>query len=325
VDHRDLEPGVMAIARRALAELCGEGVSEATTQHFALQKIDAEGQLRDLEQSLALAQELERQRAELWREAAHDLRGNLGVVANATAGLTLEGLPEPSRIKFLGLLQRSVAGLHAMLDDVTSLARLQAGHEERAARPFDAAALLRERVETLQGIASQRGLFLKAEGPPSLPVEGDAFKVGRIVQNLLLNALKYTRDGGVTVTWGDSRPNDAERWLISVRDTGPGFRVGGGAPLAAALEEATQEARQIEGNVEERPSNAAEPESPPGALLPPREQRGEGIGLSIVKRLCEILDATLELESEPGVGTTVSVILPRRYPEGGRKQVATGS
>ncbi|HEY5908349.1 MAG TPA: RsbRD N-terminal domain-containing protein, partial [Vicinamibacteria bacterium] len=156
-DHRDLELGVMAIARRALAELCGEGVSEATTQHFALQRVDAEGQLRDLEQSLAQARDLERQRAELWREAAHDLRGNLGVVANVTAGLTLEGLPEASRSKFLSLLQRSVAGLHAMLDDVTSLARLQAGHEQMAVRPFDAAALLREQVETLQGVASQRG------------------------------------------------------------------------------------------------------------------------------------------------------------------------
>jgi len=318
VDHQDLEPGVMAIARRALAELCGEGVSESTTQHFALQKVDAEGQLHDLEHALAQLQELERRRAELWREAAHDLRGTMGMVANATAGLTLEGLPEPARSEFLRLLQRSVAGFHSMLDDVTSLARLQAGHERRLVRSFDAATLLRERVETLQGIATQRGLFLTSEGPPSLPVEGDAPKVGRIAQNLLLNALRYTQKGGVTVTWGDSQPNDPERWTLRVRDTGPGFQVGGGAPLAAALEEATQEARHIEGRTPEQSSNVSEPPGEEG-WIPARQHRGEGIGLSIVKRLCEILDATLEMESEPGVGSIMFVIFPRRYPDAERQ------
>jgi len=44
-----------------------------------------------------------------------------------------------------------------------------------------------------------------------------------------------------------------------------------------------------------------------------RQQRGEGIGLSIVKRLCELLDASLELESKAGEGTTFRVLFPRRY------------
>jgi light-regulated signal transduction histidine kinase (bacteriophytochrome) len=46
---------------------------------------------------------------------------------------------------------------------------------------------------------------------------------------------------------------------------------------------------------------------------PVHQQTGEGIGLSIVKRLCELLDATVELESTVGVGTTFRVLLPRRY------------
>ena len=183
-------------------------------------------------------------------------------------------------------------------------------------RAFDAATLLKERVEALRGIAAEKGLFLKAEGPASLPVEGDASKVGRIAQNLLLNAVKYTQKGGVTVTWGDGQPNDAERWTLSVRDTGPGFLVGGGAPLAAALEEATQEARHIEGRTQGH-SDASEPRRAQGTLA--RPLRGEGIGLSIVKRLCEVLDATLEMESEPGVGSTMLVIFPRRYPDAERR------
>ena len=313
-DHPELELGVMAIARRALAESCGEGVCESTAQHFVLQRIEAEGHVRDLEQPLAQARELERQRAELWQEAAHDLRGNLGVVANATAGLTLENLPDAARGRLVTLLQRSVSGLEGILDDVTRLARLQAGQETRVVARCDAAELLKERVDTLQGLAKERGLFLRTEGPDCLPVEGDAVKVSRIAQNLLLNALRYTQEGGVTVAWGGLGPDDSDRWVLRVRDTGPGFQVGGGAPMAAALQGATQEGQTLQ----EVGHGSQESESGthvPVTARPPEgsARRGEGIGLSIVKRLCEMLDASLEMESQAGVGTTVSVIFPRRY------------
>jgi signal transduction histidine kinase len=52
--------------------------------------------------------------------------------------------------------------------------------------------------------------------------------------------------------------------------------------------------------------------------IPSRPLHGEGIGLSIVKRLCELLDATLEMESETGVGSTMLVIFPRRYQDAER-------
>ena len=48
---------------------------------------------------------------------------------------------------------------------------------------------------------------------------------------------------------------------------------------------------------------------------PHHQERGEGIGLSIVKRLCELLDASLEMETSPGAGTTFRVIFPRQYPK----------
>jgi signal transduction histidine kinase len=315
----ELEPGTLSLARRALAQMCSEGVSESTVQFFQLRQTEAAGHVRDLEQAMAQARQLERQRAELWREAAHDLRGNLGIVTTATTGLTLEGLPAPSRDSFVRLLQRSVSSLHSMLEDVMGLARLEAGHEKRVVAAFDAAALLRELCDDLQVLARERGLFLRTEGPDRLPVEGDAIKTRRIAQNLLLNALSYTREGGATVGWGDSRDNDAGRWMMTVRDTGPGFAAGPGAPLAGALKEATREAREVEvkaGDAEEWNSQAELPGAraahPPASGLA-RQTTGEGIGLSIVKSLCELLDASLEMESSRGAGTLFRVILPRAY------------
>ena len=92
---------MMSIARRVWAELCTEGASESVAKYFQLQQIEAKGHVRDLAQALEQLRELERSRAELWRQAAHDLRGNVGVVMNVTAGLALQGAAIPSRDKFL--------------------------------------------------------------------------------------------------------------------------------------------------------------------------------------------------------------------------------
>lgn len=268
--HPELAPGTMSIAWRALSELCAEGVSESTAQYSELQQMEAAGHVRDLEGALEQVHELERERAELWRQAAHDLHGNLGVAANATAGLTREGVPEQVREKFLVLLKKNMSALHTMLDDVMNLARLQAGQEALQVQRFDAAALLKELCESLHAIAAERGLYLNTQGPETLSVEGDAVKLRRIVQNLLLNALKYTRQGGVTLSWGDSRKNDTERWMLTVQDTGPGLRAGPGAPLAGALQDATDEARYVDEKAveetvrettRERPHSVWEPEA----------------------------------------------------------------
>jgi signal transduction histidine kinase len=236
---------------------------------------------------------------------------------NVTAGLALQGAEVPSRDKFLRILQKNVSSLYSLLEDVMDLARLQAGHEHREVRAFDAATVLRELCERMQPMAEERGLFLKTVGPDTLPVEGDAVKAQRIAQNLLLNALKYTSRGGVTVSWGDSRQNDARRWMLCVTDTGPGFHAGPGAPMAAALEEATEEARQVDETARTGIKGAADDPSPPDATTvdarPVHQERGEGIGLSIVKRLCELLDASIEMDSTPGEGTSLRIVFPRSY------------
>ena len=304
-------------AYRGLVTLCSEGISDSTAQYFHLEQIEAVGQARDLSQTLDDLRELERERAELWRQAAHDLRGNIGVVANATAGLTLQAVPEPMREQFFRLLQKSVSSVHSMLDDVMSLARLQAGQEQRRLSTFEAGPLLREMSEAFQGLARERRLFLHAEGPDGLEVVGDPVKVRRIAQNLILNALKYTDEGGVTVSWGDGGTGDPDRWFLAVRDTGPGLHAGPGAPIAEALKAATTEAHEMEERDTPTPASAPTanpPEAKEPDLRPVHQERGEGVGLSIVKRLCDLLDASVEVESAVREGTVFRVRLPKTYP-----------
>ena len=314
--HPELESDVMPTARQRWAAACTVAMGESASQYFKLQQLEASGHVKDLEQALEAIRELEQQRAELWQQAAHDLRGNLGVVANATAGLTLAGVPETARETFLRMLQRNVSSLHHLLDDVTSLARLQAGRESRSISRIDVAQLLSDLCEGLRPLAEQRNLYLVTEGPATFFVEGDVVKTRRLAQNLVLNSIKYTVNGGVTVQWGDSVDADDKRWALSVRDTGPGFHAGPGAPLFGALEEATHLTRE---NVSDAQHPGAFAAQMPGSSTSQSDRRpvhqgaGEGIGLSIVKRLCDLLDATIELESSEAHGTTFRILLPRTY------------
>ena len=298
-ENPSVSHAAMADARRIWAALWSTAIEESVTQFFTLQQMEATGHVKDLESALAEIQVVEQQRADLWRQAAHDLRGNLGVVANATVGLTHSGLRESARDEFVRILMRNVTSLHHLLDDVTSLARLQAGREVRSIEPLDVTVILQQLCEDIRPLAQQRRLFLRCEGPAGLGADGDAVKIRRIAQNLILNAVKFTVEGGITVSWGDSDLQDSKRWALRIRDTGPGFHSSAGKPMARALDVNT---------VETGEPVRVEESTPPWAA-------GEGIGLSIVKRMCDVLDATVEMESVVGEGTTFRILFPRKYSD----------
>jgi signal transduction histidine kinase len=317
IEHREADPAALRQARRALARLCGDGVCESAARYGRLQQLEAASRVRDLQQALAQLQTLERERAERLREAAHDLRSSVGVVRMAAEVLDRSSVSDGARAQMSQALQRGTVSLRDLLTDLMDLARLEAGHERRNLVNFDAAQTLREFCEPLRALAAQRNLFLRTEGPEQLLVEGDPPKVQRIAQNLVLNALKATGEGGVRVTWEERTSADREQWILCIQDTGPGITNSTAAPLEVALKHATEESQEVEASV---PGEPASQRLDPAPTLPSRSAPdaargpgGEGIGLSIVKRLCELLDASIELETAPGDGTTFRVIFPRRY------------
>jgi signal transduction histidine kinase len=315
-----VEPDVLPAARRALARLCSDGVTESAARYAELQRAEAEGRIRDLEDAVGELKMIDQRRSDTWRGAVHDLRGRFGVVKNISDLLGEDDADDALRGEFFPLLQKSVGSLHALLNNLLVLSRLEAGQERRELRSMDAAAVLKELCESFQPLAGERGLFLNTDGPQSLPVQSDPVNVQRIAQNLILNALKYTSRGGVQVSWRAHETDGLQRWMFTIADTGPGFQSGGAAPLADAIEESTEEAKSVEGlEIETSAPPSQDGSSPPipaalddapSVLFAPR---GEGIGLAIVKRLCDLLDATIELKTEFGRGSVFRVVLPRSY------------
>lgn len=317
--HSELQSRVMPFARRALVRLCSDGVCSSAARYTQLHQAEAASRVQDLETAFNTLRALEQERAEAWREAAHDLRGSAHVIANATAVLGRDEIPTPKRTQLSQALRIGVDSLNRLLTDLMDHARLEAGHEHRTVTQFDAASMLREFCDSMRPIASDQNLFFKCEGVRLLDVEGDAVKVRRIVQNLVLNAFKVTRRGGILVSWEEERGDERRpQWSVCVQDTGPGFKAQSATPLEYMLRDATTEAHAAEGRAQTdgHCSNAAEPAptlASQSAHFVPQLPSGEGIGLSIVKRLCELLDASLELETSEGEGTTFRVTFPRRY------------
>ncbi len=311
--HPGMDRTALVDANRRMIMLVNEAISESTAQYERLQQAKAAGQVEYLTSALASVSELERRRAALIHEAVHDLGSNVFGVTVAANQLGAASVAGAERAEFASVLKHGVQGITAMLGELMELARLEAGQETREISRFNAATLVTGLCRLNQPFARERSLLLEGDGPRRLWVEGDPLRVRRLMQNLVLNALKYTHHGGVFLGWGAEKKS----WWLLVRDTGPGLKSGAGAALADGLEEATASAREADektaacaGETSRVLAPSGDPSAPP---RPTTQQPGEGIGLSIVKRLCELLDASLEMTSAEETGTTFRIVLPRRY------------
>ena len=310
--HPEIAPAVIIEANRQLIALVSEAIGESTGQYERMEQAEAAGHVGDLRGALQKVSEIERHRAAMIHQAVHDLNSNVFSVSVAVQGLGGTAVGEKDRLEYASLLKQGVHEVSAMLGELMELARLEAGQEQREVAPFDAAVVVSELVHLNRPLAVSRRLFLTADGDSTLRVEGDAGRVRRLLQNLVVNALSYTVRGGVTVTWSVERAN----WWIMVADTGPGMA---GSSQAQGLVDATASARESDehtAHAEGEISHVLTPETATEGVQRFEKsgvKGGEGIGLSIVKRLCELLDASLEIATSAETGTTFRVVFPIDY------------
>ena len=311
--HPDFDRETLVDVNRRLINLVNEAISESAVQFERMQQAEAAGRLGDLTEALADLNETERRRAQLIHQAVHDLNNDVVGVRLAANLLGRSTIVESDRAAFASNLHKGVQSVTTMLGELMELARLEAGQEHREITTFDAAAVVTELNEVNGPYARTRGLFLECRGPAILQVEGDPGKVRRLLQNLVMNALRYTRCGGVTLSWGEEQEN----WWLMVKDSGPGLPAGPGSLLLVGLQEATASARESDEKSAAITGKTSHVLVPPDEVhtgeRPVRQQPGEGIGLSIVKRLCELLDASLEMASSAETGTTFRVVFPCSY------------
>ena len=301
-------------AYRMLGEQIHHGVAASLAEFDKRQRVEAEARMRDLESACAEHDENDKRRGRNLHEASHDLRGSLQLVQLLCDALKehAEGSANKDVIERLWI---ATGNVNQLVRDLLDLARLEAGREERHVDAFDAAEVLGELCDTMRPMAEAKGLTLATRGDARLPVRGDALKIKRIAQNLVLNALKYTEAGSVEIGWQKA---SQQRWLFYVRDSGPGLHFSSAGKLMRDLQNAAAHGDAVTDtgpHLHTLPPLTPEQDAGPRGESAAVGRHGEGIGLSIVRQLCELLDAMVEVESEPGHGTMFRILVPDDYPK----------
>jgi signal transduction histidine kinase/HAMP domain-containing protein/ActR/RegA family two-component response regulator len=227
-------------------------------------------------------------KSEFLSRMSHELRTPLNAILGFAQLLALER-QRLNEADLSRLRQIETAGWHllALINDVLDLSRIEAGAMSTSAEPVELQALVEESLPLVQALAATHGVTLQGPVPQAggAWVTADRKRLKQVLANLLSNAVKYNRAGGqVEVHIGPAH----EGWReIAVRDTGRGFEP---AQLAQLFQPFTRFLR--EGEVTE----------------------GTGIGLVITRRLVELMQGRLQVESEAGAGSTFRVLLPAAQP-----------
>lgn len=253
------------------------------------QRVPEDGSIADLR---ALGRAFNRMTAGLRRsdqaksafvaDVTHELRTPLTVIKGTIETLQDGAIDDlGARDRFLGSMAGETDRLIRLVNDLLVLARADAGALRLQPAPVDLGALARARVEHLSGLAAQQGVALHSEVAAPAPVTADAARLTQVLDNLLDNAIRYSRSGDrVTVT---VRPQDGGA-ACSVADTGPGIPA------------------QHLPFIFDRFYRAEASRS--------RSLGGSGLGLAITRALILVHNGRIEAASVEGQGTTVTFWIP---------------
>ncbi len=261
-----------------------------STVEMALRSRERQYQVRELlEQTARDAESLRqasRRKDEFLAMLAHELRNPLSSVSHAVA-LQLESPDSASHSWAAEVIARQTAQLTRLVDDLLDVSRITQGKINLVLETVDTAEILASACQTVAGLIESRSHILHTDYPKGqLWLNADATRVEQIVVNLLTNATKYTPSPGEV--WLNARLEDGEV-VISVRDCGIGIPPGNIADMFDMFTQGDRTAARSEG--------------------------GLGIGLPVVKTLCELHGGSVTAES-PGVGqgSTFTVRLPAASP-----------
>jgi PAS domain S-box-containing protein len=236
------------------------------------------------------AMESSRLKSEFVANISHEIRTPLNAIIGMSEILSRRKLPEETH-DLTATIHESADVLLNIVNDILDYSKIEAGKLTIEATEVDVVSLVEGAVELVAARAREKGLSLASYIGPEVPriVRGDPGRIRQVLLNLLTNAIKFTEAGEVVVSASLKRMDDSIAYVeFFVRDTGIGMD-------EQALRNLFQPFTQADGSVT-------------------RKHGGTGLGLTISKRMVELMHGKMQVQSIPGEGSTFWFELPLEKP-----------
>jgi signal transduction histidine kinase/CheY-like chemotaxis protein len=259
-----------------------ELVVQSRTRELADRMAEIARKNQEIEQLLVEAQQANRVKSEFLANISHEIRTPMNGIIGLTR-MVLDSELAPPQKENLEIALSSAGALLQLLNDVLDLSKMEAGHLVLEPDPFSLPGLIGEVCSGFQGIARRKNLSLRWQVEPDTPEwwVADALRLRQILSNLVGNAVKFTERGGVTVTASLAK---GPTLRLTVRDTGIG--------IAEEQRDAIfMPFRQADGSIS-------------------RKYGGTGLGLAISRRLVDLMQGQLWVESRLNEGSTFHLTAP---------------
>ncbi len=251
-------------------------------------------------QATFLAQQGLRAKTEFLSTMSHEIRTPLNSVIGMTH-LLLRNNPRPEQEKDLAVLLFSANNLLSIVNNILDYNKIEEGKINFEQIPMDLAAIARNIAAGLRNAAEEKGvaLFVDADSRLDHLVIGDPTRTGQVINNLVHNAIKFTKEGSVRLSVTvDNDQGDTLTVTIKVEDTGIGIPA--------------EKQRMIFDRFTQADSSTS------------RSYGGTGLGLAISRKILQLQGVILQLQSEPGVGS--AFYFTQAFPiAGDAKQEAGGT
>jgi two-component system phosphate regulon sensor histidine kinase PhoR len=234
---------------------------------------------------------VERTRADFVANASHELRTPLASLVGFIDTLRGPAADDPqAQQRFLAIMAEQAERMNRLIDDLLSLSRIELSEHQAPSEQVELDVLVERIAAGFEPLLATRNITLKLTIADAVPkVAGDSDQLAQVLQNLVDNAVKYGRDGGlVRIAVGPASPGG--RWptrpgvVMSVSDDGPGI-------TRAHVPRLTERFYRVDKGRS-------------------RSEGGTGLGLAIVKHIVNRHRGQLVIESEEGKGSTFTVWLP---------------